>query len=192
MANRKVRTRTLVGVNREGLYKDWAKRGFTKGCEVGVKEGVNAKAMIDIIPNLELLLVDPYMKYEYKHFKSHKKWQWHQPTMDKIRQTALKTLSRANVRWLMTTSIPATACIDDESLDFVYIDGNHTLDFVMQDILSWSRKVRKGGVISGHDYRVDGANTAVRAYAKHHKLEICLTDNEMEPKKRQISWCIDK
>ena len=41
---------------------------------------------------------------------------------------------------------------EDNSLDFVYIDANHTEPFVTQDITEWSKKVRPGGVVSGHDY----------------------------------------
>ena len=45
--------------------------------------------------------------------------------------------------------------IEDSSLDFVHIDGDHSYDFVMQDIILWGRKVRIGGIISGHDYLYD-------------------------------------
>ncbi len=51
----------------------------------------------------------------------------------------------------------ALADFEDESLDFVYIDGNHAAPWVDDDIREWSKKVRKGGVVSGHDYaRVRG------------------------------------
>ena len=40
----------------------------------------------------------------------------------------------------------------DESLDFVYIDANHKYEAVVEDIKNWFPKVRKGGVVSGHDY----------------------------------------
>jgi predicted O-methyltransferase YrrM len=40
----------------------------------------------------------------------------------------------------------------DNSLDFVYIDAGHRFDDVVQDIIKWTKKVRKGGIISGHDY----------------------------------------
>ena len=43
---------------------------------------------------------------------------------------------------------------EDNSLDFVYIDGNHTLPFIAMDIFGWEQKIRKGGIISGHDYAV--------------------------------------
>lgn len=41
---------------------------------------------------------------------------------------------------------------EDESLDFVYIDGHHGFKYVTEDIFEWSKKIKKGGVISGHDY----------------------------------------
>jgi hypothetical protein len=41
---------------------------------------------------------------------------------------------------------------EDESLDFVYIDGHHGFKWVTEDIFEWSKKVRKGGIVSGHDY----------------------------------------
>lgn len=40
----------------------------------------------------------------------------------------------------------------NESLDFVYIDGNHSNDSVKDDIICWMPKVKKNGILSGHDY----------------------------------------
>jgi predicted O-methyltransferase YrrM len=42
--------------------------------------------------------------------------------------------------------------IDDLSLDFVYIDGNHSYESCKKDIEIWLPKVKKGGIIAGHDY----------------------------------------
>ena len=38
------------------------------------------------------------------------------------------------------------------SLDFVYIDADHRFPFVAQDLYHWYWRVRKGGVVAGHDY----------------------------------------
>ena len=48
-------------------------------------------------------------------------------------------------------SVEASKLYGDESLFFVYIDGNHTYDFVKEDIIHWLPKVKKGGYIGGHD-----------------------------------------
>lgn len=43
--------------------------------------------------------------------------------------------------------------IEDNSLDFVYIDGEHTYDGVMRDIELFLPKIKTGGYIGGHDYK---------------------------------------
>ena len=194
MADRKIRSSTLVGVDRRGIYEIFAKKGFTKGCEVGVRDAANARAMLEVIPNLELTLVDPYMVYEFVNMRSRNKWKWHKPDMDKMRYRALKSLARANVIWLMTTSAKAAQCIEDASLDFVYIDANHSFSFVMEDIIIWGRKVKKGGIISGHDWGIRSVRRAVTEYAKYNRLSIKVTDREMERGKSGIvtSWMLEK
>lgn len=51
---------------------------------------------------------------------------------------------------------------EDGSFDLVYIDAMHTYDAVKTDIEAWLPKVRKGGIISGHDYW-SGRDGLVRA-----------------------------
>jgi hypothetical protein len=41
---------------------------------------------------------------------------------------------------------------EDNSLDFVYIDANHTYEGVKEDIKYWYPKVKPGGLLLGHDY----------------------------------------
>jgi hypothetical protein len=194
MADKKVLSSTLVGVGRRELYRIFADRGFTKGCEVGVFRGRNAIRMFEEIPNLELILVDPYMVYEYRNFKKRNRWKWKIEVMDKIRREAVKRLAKENIRWLMTTSELAATSIPDGSLDFVYIDGNHSFEFVAQDVILWGRKVRSGGMISGHDYGIRSVRKAVDWYARSKGYIVATTDQNMEKKKSRIviSWIMEK
>ena len=57
-----------------------------------------------------------------------------------------------NAHVIRKTSMDAVEDFPDESLDFVYIDGNHIFKNVAEDLWEWSRKVRKGGIVAGHDY----------------------------------------
>ena len=41
----------------------------------------------------------------------------------------------------------------DEYFDFVYIDSDHCYDPTVRDINQWWPKVRKGGILAGHDYK---------------------------------------
>ena len=51
-----------------------------------------------------------------------------------------------------TTSHQAAERYDNETLDFVFIDGDHSYDIVRKDIELWLPKVKKAGTIAGHDY----------------------------------------
>lgn len=55
---------------------------------------------------------------------------------------------------LIVPSVRAARIFADGSLDFVFIDGNHTRESVMEDCAAWWPKIKVGGVMSGHDYDV--------------------------------------
>lgn len=58
--------------------------------------------------------------------------------------------------------------------DFVHIDGDHSYDAVMNDLIEWSKRVRVGGIISGHDYDPDWAvKLAVDDYVKNNSIDNC-------------------
>ena len=49
-------------------------------------------------------------------------------------------------------SVLAARTYPDRGLDFVFIDGEHTYEAVCEDIRAWLPKVKKGGILAGHDY----------------------------------------
>lgn len=49
-------------------------------------------------------------------------------------------------------SVEASKQFEDESLDLVFIDASHEYKDVLDDINHWYPKVKKGGIIAGHDY----------------------------------------
>jgi predicted O-methyltransferase YrrM len=50
------------------------------------------------------------------------------------------------------TSMEAVSDFADDSLDFVYIDGDHRFRYIAEDLCEWYLKVKPGGIISGDDY----------------------------------------
>lgn len=57
-----------------------------------------------------------------------------------------------NITPIRKTSVEAAVDFEDNSLDLVFIDAGHTYKDVVSDIDAWLPKVKKGGIISGHDY----------------------------------------
>jgi len=102
------------------------------GCEIGVFEGDNALNMLLKLNIEKLYLVDPVVKWK-KH----------------IGDFSSKVVA------VPQRSESAVDIFPDCSLDFVYIDGDHSYNMVKRDIeLYWS-KVRLNGVIGGHDFSAD-------------------------------------
>lgn len=51
----------------------------------------------------------------------------------------------------------AVRWFDDNTLDFVFIDANHDYKHFAEDLREWHKKVKPGGIVSGHDW-VNGCN----------------------------------
>ena len=49
-------------------------------------------------------------------------------------------------------SLEAVNKIDDNSLDFIFLDAHSTPNEVIKDIEAWYPKVKQGGLFSGHDW----------------------------------------
>jgi len=61
------------------------------------------------------------------------------------------------------TSTQAALYFKKETIDFCYIDGDHSLEGVYADIKAWLPKIKVGGIIAGHDYK-DGPRSGITGY----------------------------
>jgi len=69
-------------------------------------------------------------------------------------------------------SIEAAKLYEDNSLDFVCIDGSHHYDDVKADILAWMPKVRSGGILAGDDFPYEGVARSVKELCPGATCEI--------------------
>ena len=171
--------------SRIDLAEYFKARGFKKGAEVGVADGRYSKILCETIPNLELYCIDPWEPYE-------KCWRGKDYQKNAYEQ-AKEKLSGYNAELMKMTSIEGSLEIPDKSLDFVFIDGAHTFDHVITDVVIWSRKVRNRGIVSGHDYchfTNSGIVEAVNIYTQIHRIELNLIQRNQENFKddRQPCW----
>lgn len=66
--------------------------------------------------------------------------------------------------FVQADSLKASRMFDDESVDFVFIDADHSYEAVKADIAVWFPKVKKGGFIGGHDYNHNEVWKAVNEF----------------------------
>lgn len=135
----------IPNCGRDSLIEFFKERGFTKGAEIGVFEGDFSEVLAK--GGFELYSIDPWLVYEDYGTSDYT------PMAEKRYQKTVRKLSQyPNVHIVRKTSMDALAEFEDNSLDFVYIDANHQFKYIAEDIFEWWKKVKKGGVIAGHDY----------------------------------------
>jgi len=136
----------LFDMGRNDLAKLFAELGFASGAEIGVLFGRYSKILCEANPKLKLYSIDPWLSYkEYFDLTPQKDF-------DLLYETTKQNLATFNCKIIRKKSMDAVKDFPDNSLDFVYIDGNHEFASEANDIHEWSKKVRTGGIISGHDY----------------------------------------
>lgn len=81
-------------------------------------------------------------------------------------------LIEGRAKMLRMTGVKASMSFLDESIDFCYIDGDHSLEGIYMDIKSWMPKIKIGGIISGHDYK-DGPKSGMSDYWGQ-QLDFCV------------------
>ncbi len=117
----------LPNVGRDDLAKLFAELGFTKGAEVGTWTGAYTTQLCKANNKLKLIGIDLNSKTPKKAVPS-------------------------NCKLVKMTSLDAAKRVVDGSLDFVYLDGDTDLTSTISNLTAWSKKVRVGGIVAGHDF----------------------------------------
>jgi hypothetical protein len=170
--------RVVPGMTRLLLAKRFAAQGFTDGAEIGVADGRNSLMLCQNIPGLNLLCVDPWLKYGANPRGGP------QDQHDDNYRKARERLASFRATLVRAKSMDAVRDVPMASLDFVYLDGHHGYQFVLDDLTHWSQRVRPGGIVAGHDFyhfRNAGVVEAVDAYTKTHGIDEWFLCDEREP-----------
>lgn len=132
--------------SREKLAEHFAELEFMTGVEIGVEQGIYSEVLCKANPNLKLYCIDAWRAY--RGYRDHT----NQDKLNRYYEETKERLTPYNCEIIRDWSMEAVKRFKDESLDFVYIDGNHDFKNVTDDIAEWSKKVRSGGIVAGHDY----------------------------------------
>ena len=163
---------TVDNVNRTVMAETLGKLGFKEGAEIGVAQGRHAEFLCKNIPGLKLHAIDIWDTYEgYLEYTNR---------IRRYYQLARKLLEPYDVNFVKKFSMDAVKDFEDNSLDFVYIDAAHDFKNIAMDIYEWSKKVKPGGIVYGHDYNrwipgkskyIVDVKDVVRAYMRTRRIE---------------------
>jgi predicted O-methyltransferase YrrM len=117
---------------------------------VGVRDGRTTFHLLDHCPELTIYAIDMSIKEFYN------------------KEVANRYKNRLIA--IEATSELAADQIADNSLDLVFIDANHSYDYVKKDIIKYTPKLKENGLLTGHDIDYPGVNQAVNEMVKQYDV----------------------
>ena len=130
--------------------------------EIGVFRGESSLAMLEYCDVKRLYLIDPFSKDIADKANSLDGTNIHL-TSDLFKQTKSKLQKYEDkIVWLTGTSDSVVNQIQDNELDFIFIDGAHDYVSVHNDLVLYYNKVKMGGIISGDDFSNKFFSTGIR------------------------------
>lgn len=152
---------------RDAVMECFARRGV--GVELGVHLGLNARDLLRVTRPTKLHLVDPWAEMRGADHENSWYERVDQAEMDGYHDAVVKMFTphirRGTVEIHRMMSWDAMAQFADNSLDWVYVDADHSYEAVKRDLETCYAKVKPGGMIGGDDYKLGGwwGDSIVRA-----------------------------
>ena len=191
----------LVFADRHELVELVASHPINHMVELGVYEGEFSEHCYKSLDLKRYTLVDfwEYDEYSFvledapqmREIREVYKQYFHNDPRQALSAAYDKTRSRFeekhNVEILKMDIATAANRFADGSLDFIYLDGNHTYEFVLRDLYTWFPKLRRGGLFACNDFFESsgaalqniGVIPAFLTFSKRHKTyPIALTSSD--------------
>ena len=150
--------------------------------ELGVFLGDFSKKIFDACEPNHLYLVDIFPEEMWSGDKDGNNVQ--KKNLMSVPEDLKKYFLEKNVTVLKSTTCDFLNQSDDKDLDIVYIDADHSYDAVFKDLSNSLRRVKSGGLISGHDYsesQFPGVFKAVNDFCQLNELKISFTSSDVLP-----------
>ena len=157
------------------------------GLEIGVASGWTMNHFLQNLSNLKLIGIDPYIGY-----------------MDGSREITQEMLdaqylaAQDNIsdfaprgKILRGYSQDFVNSFEDESLDYIFIDGDHSYEGALRDCELFFPKIKSGGIFAGHDWSFDGVRKAVNEFKDRNgspNIRIVEVDVWYWIKNENVNW----
>jgi len=135
----------LIHINKEFNVK--------ASCEIGVQRGVMSKRILQAISSIEIHhLIDPWEHQTNTNYQDGANviQEEQEERLNICKQNLEPWSSKTN--YIRGYSSEVSDQIEDESLDFIYIDGRHDYVGLLQDLNLYLKKMKPGSIMAGHDY----------------------------------------
>jgi len=152
LSDRKRLAHLVKSTSQHAVLIDLAHRHvWQRGAEIGVLKGKTLFALLDAVPGLAMYGVDQWQKLALRPDENAETYV--DFAMTAIRRSVLMKAAGYGMRCtiLHGDSVAMARAVPAQSLDFVFIDADHTEAGLERDIRAWVPKVLPGGMLLGHD-----------------------------------------
>lgn len=118
--------------------------------------------------------VDPFV--DYKHHSGKMASKRFGVDFEELYEETKEALRGLPITMLRRTSELAASEWDSGLIDFLWVDGNHTEEAALQDLVSWFPLIKEGGVIGIHDWGIPSVKLGVRTFLKVNPMEYQVQD----------------
>lgn len=150
-------------------------KGDITGVEIGVLKGENVYKLLTECPNIKKIYgVDPYVEHtDYQTTRI-------QADMDKYKKVAEENLAEFDDRYELVEkkSVDAAKDFQENTFDFILVDGDHSYESILADLESWYPLLKKGGYIFIHDVYVPHVLNAIKDYKNKYKIRTPLNTSK--------------
>lgn len=155
---RQARQREKKDALRRGMLQKMPKNAIC--VEIGVWRGEFSKILLEELAPSHLYLIDPWAVQDDGAGGASLAGGQDKLRMDGIHdhvQNAFAAqIAAGTVSIIRDYSAPALGKFADGSVDFVYLDGDHSFDGVLADLRAAHEKLRAGGIVMMDDYHQKG------------------------------------
>ena len=145
------------------------------GVEIGVCLGVTTESFLNNIPNIEkIYAVDNYPTFV----------DWNGGDMNAERQELMKQYAKTlltpfgdRVKFCYESSTEFAKTLKKESLDFVFIDGDHSEEASYADFCNYYPLVKKYGIFAGHDIVLSDVEKSLKRFLGENFSKVITVSN---------------
>ena len=123
--------------------------------EIGARYGESSKLILKHLNVNEYTIVDPYTSYDdYKRdgFDEIISLDKEDTIFNRVKTELTKINNNVKFYKTYSNNKETIDSIEDESIDLIFIDGNHSYKYVLEDLENYAPKLKKNGVLCGDDF----------------------------------------
>ena len=155
------------------------KKKYKTMIEVGIGYGYHGKEVLNNSIIEKIYLVDPHQPYDNNDgfqidiINNYKKSPIE--SFDELHseiENSYSSINKNRYEFIRELSTDAVRNFTTDSIDLIFIDGDHRYQAVLDDLNTWWPIVKQGGILIGDDYWMSDVKNAVHKFAENNNLSV--------------------